>query len=826
MEIKKKEYEYVQEHCLQLDYNKYPGYTKWVYSTRKDIEKQAQKKRIFVISKYYLVFIKTSMMGSLKLDMNVHFYDIKELGLIGRDVVVLKINNPKKDSPIIVELQVPKGSEEDADELIHSIQLQYRKSTINFSSISTYLLNVPQQRLSPLPEWTEEELTTGVASMGGVCEVYKATCFHQGRKYNLDFLSWIDDLMAEKSTILDFDDCPGMDKESEMRLELGPVLKALSFNSHFTEIRMRGVNEKELMKTLAYVLQRNTTVTKLHISKLDIEREGIAQVMEAIKMNHNTNIKDIHISDCRFELVDAQSFATFFESTDKIIENLEISCDLSGDSLSTLLLGLRKGKFSEKIKKLALPKNKIDQNVSEVFCGWLQPLSTQEGFSLVHIDLSNTGFYIDKLLPILPNLTKIEYLDISASKINYTKDLAVTKEEYIKKCVQYLLNFLANNNNIKHLGLAQCELVNDTYIPFIIKQAGSNSKLNGLKTIISGNVLRGSDKFSDAIIACKTSQSLDLSKNKFSTVATISLAQSIVLNRTTNNNTYVLNEFILDNMFSSKKKDNQIPIIASALASTFNSPQTIRELSMKEVGNKMMLTILENLSPSCTILKMDLSNNQLGDRGAFLLAQFLKKNPKLEYLSCDNNNFTFTGYKSIHRVIRKHNSNLIHFSHAWKDYYSALSLYAKDEELEKRMRNIIIGIQDKVAMNRMNKLMRGPLNKSLDLNTSMPTISLSNFNKPIERHSSTNQMVIKSNIEVPKFTEVTNNNIDSDDETAPENSDSLQTPEVPRETPNQPEGFFTGVDNQQLDDEIDMNSLTQESTNTLSVNTNPFINNN
>ena len=84
------------------------------------------------------------------------------MGLIGRDVIVLKANNPKKETPIVIELQITKGSEKDADELIYALQLVYRRITINFNSVSTYLLNVPQQRLIPLPEWTEEEQNTGM----------------------------------------------------------------------------------------------------------------------------------------------------------------------------------------------------------------------------------------------------------------------------------------------------------------------------------------------------------------------------------------------------------------------------------------------------------------------------------------------------------------------------------------------------------------------------------------------------------------------------------------------------------------------------------------
>jgi hypothetical protein len=74
-------------------------------------------------------------------------------------VIVLKVNS-KKETPIIIEMQVIKGSEEDADQLIYALQMVYRRITINFSSASTYLLNVPQQRLLPLPDWTDEELNT------------------------------------------------------------------------------------------------------------------------------------------------------------------------------------------------------------------------------------------------------------------------------------------------------------------------------------------------------------------------------------------------------------------------------------------------------------------------------------------------------------------------------------------------------------------------------------------------------------------------------------------------------------------------------------------
>jgi len=223
--------------------------------------------------------------------------------------------------------------------------------------------------------------------------------------------------------------------------------------------------------------------------------------------------------------------------------------------------------------------------------------------------------------------------------------------------------------------------------------------------------------------------------------------------------------------------------------------------------------VVENLNPaSCSILSLDLSDNQLGDRGAFLLAQFLKKNPKLQYLYCDNNAFTFTGYKSIHRVIKNHNTNLIHYAHAWKDYYTALSNYVKDPALEKRMRNIIIGIQDKVAMNRMNKTMQlGEHLKTVDLNVSRSL----GINSSLS-HSSGSLTVPKPTVESPT-TSNENFNINYNiPQTTPQ--PTFTESNAPVEQQHQ---FFGSVDVNQLEDEEDDEGLLGGET----LNLNPFASN-
>lgn len=92
-------------------------------------------------------------------------------------------------------------------------------------------------------------------------------------------------------------------------LKLDPFWKLFFF---LTPISTRSRWEESTRRTSwkSWRMFSNATPASLkpYLSKLDIEAEWCGTNDGGHQMNHNTAIKEIYISDCRFELVDAQSF--------------------------------------------------------------------------------------------------------------------------------------------------------------------------------------------------------------------------------------------------------------------------------------------------------------------------------------------------------------------------------------------------------------------------------------------------------------------------------------------------------------------------------------
>jgi len=74
----------------------------------------------------------------------------------------------------------------------------------------------------------------------------------------------------------------------------------------------------------------------------------------------------------------------------------------------------------------------------------------------------------------------------------------------------------------------------------------------------------------------------------------------------------------------------------------------ITMLSLANCGLKGdIIDVLDTIGTNENLVKLDISGNQMGDKGAFVLSKALQKNQKLRKLVWDNNSTTIVGFTAF-----------------------------------------------------------------------------------------------------------------------------------------------------------------------------------
>lgn len=130
---------------------------------------------------------------------------------------------------------------------------------------------------------------------------------------------------------------------------------------------------------------------------------------------------------------------------------------------------------------------------------------------------------------------------------------------------------------------------------------------------------------------------------------------------------------MLDRVFKLRSKHR--PDALNALVAIIVSESAVLE-SLSLAGNGLgvkgeLNDLLDELGANDRIRRLDLSNNALGDHGAYILAKALQINRTLATLLCDGNGVTILGYAAL-VVALERNSTLKSIPTPINDYNACL----------------------------------------------------------------------------------------------------------------------------------------------------------
>lgn len=335
-------------------------------------------------------------------------------------------------------------------------------------------------------------------------------------------------------------------------------------------------------------------------------------------------------------------------------------------------------KNSLKIAQLFF-KYKLKERLSE--CSKYEDFQNQFCLNLINYDLYKED--IHSLISIIPLSKNLNHFSI---RLSNTLSNPVLLSD--------LLKIIEQNKNLEKLEFYIKYLPKDLFKIFTCFLISFQENIQSLKIIIKYDTKNEEEKALNEILSSLIKnvnfsvKNLNLTECRLSSIENINL-----LNELFNKNSAVIENFslsdrcLLNNNFSIDiSQIKKVEITNCQLSFIHYFPVETLNLSFNNISNNGIGVISDLLSSkSCTLKKLNLKNNYLGDDGCIILSKGIKDNKSLISLNLSNNNIIYEGLIAIANSLKENNylkkinfhKNLID-NVGFMDFYYILKNIEKD----------------------------------------------------------------------------------------------------------------------------------------------------
>ncbi|KAJ5068888.1 leucine-rich repeat isoform f [Anaeramoeba ignava] len=256
----------------------------------------------------------------------------------------------------------------------------------------------------------------------GFSQTYKAMAQLFSTAGSKPFTKFIKETVGNKdkeiSHRLDFKKFPHIDLYSEKAIDIFPVIKALKYNKHFTELYIVDIFRKDPISLFSKCIKHNDTLSKITISGMNTS-VGFDELGNALIENNKTRIAYLDLS---LNQIKVKNFASGFCKGLSLMTNglvhLDLSyCQMKKKSVEDLFNSLCENEKHHSLKFLNLSFNKNFGNEGSLaFANFLEKSKAQ---NLRIIALAFCSLNLDVIFKsITKNCSdsKLCYLNISGNK--------------------------------------------------------------------------------------------------------------------------------------------------------------------------------------------------------------------------------------------------------------------------------------------------------------------------------------------------------------------------------------------------------------------------
>jgi len=584
-------------------------------------KKKIKDKRILVIGRFRIFLFERSKKAKNK-PKELHFYDLLELETES-DIITIKSKDPK--SAIFAIISCP-----NSHQMIQALRSAYSVITREFPPDS--LFRIMSTTSDPKAHSTTlEPQDPGIAN--GLIEVYQAYCDYYKLPASFEFIYAISRLYAQNIVELDLSQVPGIEPKSDTTMHLLPIMASLRHNTYFRAIIANHVTRKDIAVYTADIMRSNTALTKLAFRDINNDEKCWMDLFTSIKHNKYHKLQVLRISDKSIGNKSSIALNATLVEWPHALKVLDLSnCHIQEQGCVALFSALdRNYGMSLTIEELNLSGNSLDKAGSRAFGVWLEHVKAYCKFKKLF--LANANFHTS-LATSLKSVNTLTELDLTGNKIDGGEG-----------CIT-VAGICEDNSNLKKLKLASCGLNKDSLEP-IWEAILHSVRLSDLELSLAGNSElsgKGITYIAQSMPKMANLLSLDLSNIRMKEKNFIEFLEGVAVTKKIRK--LSLSKVISKNGVSSRDKNTDS--IAEALLKVIKTNTGIQELDLSEgYGKFIILPILETLQTNQLITSLNVSGNELCDKGAEGIATMLRSNTALTSLSLDKNLFSLNGYKAL-----------------------------------------------------------------------------------------------------------------------------------------------------------------------------------
>ncbi|PRP83128.1 EF-hand domain-containing protein [Planoprotostelium fungivorum] len=512
-------------------------------------------------------------------------------------------------------------------EFVKRMREAQREITYNFPNSLNLKLGLSDDMMLPLSPYKV------LSPIEAFIDTYKAQCNAlQIQPPSTLFCYYLENLVRHSEVSLpstfdlDLTDCPGANPDSELSINFTPIMHALRHDNFFKSVILRDCSRREICGLLGDTLSWNCCLTKLILSNINADTSSVISLCAGLEVNRSHCLSVIDLS--QNPKIGDRGIAQLASALSKFTKGMSSinvnNTGLTPRGISEFLLGMENNwGLSLTLESIDLSNNRFDEVSSSNFERWIGLMN--EHSSLKRIALSNTGFTTGlsnewkEAFRYIPNLRD---LDLSGTRMDHAG-------------AEASLTFLVEGGpslqklNISSSGVGAQAVANILH--------ASTKRTNALEILLAGNQSVDAIDLSMTLSKASVITSLDLSQIHFREKQFVSLISSVMNGRVTS--------LYLDNVFQRPPTE----VVANSLCVMLSNTASLRTLSLN--GGYMrhniipVLRVLETSNHSLTSLSI--THNKLGDFGAEAISHCLRFNCFLNYLDCDNNQITLTGWQTI-----------------------------------------------------------------------------------------------------------------------------------------------------------------------------------
>jgi len=575
-------------------------------------KKTVNVERVLVVGKHH-VWILSRSAGKKKCQTlaEFHFFALRSLKHNAENcrlTFALRSNEPKETS---LDYQYAPNST-----IFTSLVESIKQITYDFPDNHLNISSTGEMPALDLPEISKYEK---------IVSNYIAQCSFLKCPVNKQLLDYIKHQIDADSHDLDLTSVPVITKEGADRLScvrVDPILAALGYNTQFRYVNISGAPSAQSMRSLARYVLHNKTVTKVVARNVAPNEEGMGLFWDYLRNNGDSALQLLDLSGSAFGQQSIVSCARCLSDWPHPLPELILAdCGINGKMLQTFFNALNKNPaMSISIEHLDLSGNKFDLAGTQAIDSWFNTLK-----SYCHVKrlvLRNTGI-IFSALKSFHHITDIEEIDLSGNKMDSSSVLVLT-------------SLLKNSTTLNKLVLDNCSLSSDSLVDifsYMMTQSGPMS----LSIANNGDISKALGKefaaCSERIVEFNISGAR-MKEQHFNDL----MSQLIAFKG--------LRKLVLNQAVEKLKSPQNI---ADALTAIINNG--LEELSLCDsVGVTCICYLLEKVPNDCSLVKLDLSDNQLGDAGVSLVCAWLRGAKRLRSLNLDNNRISLNGILDLCNV--------------------------------------------------------------------------------------------------------------------------------------------------------------------------------